>query len=105
MNALYETKFGICDHYKEKSPLVSSRINPAEKFVDGFLYEGHLRNFLYRDIHKKLGITFDDYINRSRYEIDLINKIIEETDSVKAKTNETVLAELSKNKDQAKPTN
>lgn len=78
------------------------RVNESERFVSGFIYEGHLRNFLYRDIHKKLGMSFDEYINRPRYEIDLLNKVVGDIDSLKAKSNQNLLDELERNKQQGK---
>lgn len=91
---LYETKFGIHDHIKAGGPLSSVSINEKEIYTKDFLYESYLRTFIYKDIGKKLSISFDDYINRPRYEIDSINRIVEEIEIKRNEVNRKALANI-----------
>lgn len=91
---LYETEFGICDHLTTADPLASVKFHPVEQYHKDFLYDGHLSTFIYRDIGRKLNISFDEYIARPRYEIEAILRVIDHIDSKKAKANEDMLRDL-----------
>lgn len=95
INELFRTTYGIADHFIDTSPMLANKFTEAHKFTDGFIYEEHLRNFIYKDIGKKLGMSFDDYINRPRYEIQNINKVIDHLDAEKAKINQSLVDSLS----------
>ena len=69
-------------------------MNPCEKYMDKSLYDGHLANFLYRDLGKRLNMSWDDFINRPRYEIEAILRVVEDIDKKREKTNETLLKDL-----------
>ena len=91
---LYETYYGICDHTKSTNPLDSVKYNVAEEFDKDFIYDGYLRLFLYRELGKKLNISFDDFINRPRYEINRILRIVDEIDKKKMNASEKIIKEL-----------
>lgn len=90
MDEIYETVYGIHDHTKDKSPLASVSFHEKEKYLDRFLYEGYLTTFIYRDIGRRLNMSFDEFINRPRYEIEMMVKIINERD----KLNQEVMKEV-----------
>jgi len=93
---LYETTFGIHDHTTTNSPLASVRFNEAEDYFTGTNYEGYLSTFMYRDLGKKLNMSFDDFINRPRYEIETILKVAEDLDKKKLEMNQSAVNELEK---------
>lgn len=95
---LYETYYGIFDHTKSTNPLDSVKYNVAEEFDKDFIYDGYLRLFLYRELGKKLHMSFDDFINRPRYEINRILRIVDEIDKKKMHASEKMIKELE-NKD------
>lgn len=64
--------------------------------MNNYVYDGYLYTFIYRDIGKKLNISFDDFISRPRYEIEKILKIVSDIDNKKAKANQSALDELEK---------
>lgn len=59
-----------------------------------------------KELGKKLGMSFDDFLNRPRYEITEMLRVIDEIDKKKNKVNEQVLKELegSKSKISDQPT-
>lgn len=61
-----------------------------------FLYDGYLSTYLYKDLGKKLGMSFDDFLNRPKYEIETIIRIVDEVDKKKNRINDTVLKDLEK---------
>lgn len=83
---MYETEYGICDHTENTRPLSSVRFNEAEKFTDHYLFESYMELFLYKKVNKHLGLSFDEFIDRPRYEIDTmittIDKVSKQEDSV-----------------------
>lgn len=99
---LYETKFGIYDHLGPTGPLSSVAMQEAERHIGKFLYEGYLRNFLMRDLAKKLGMSFDQYLERPKYELELIDGIVAELDKKRNAVNEDLLNELTSTTDKPK---
>lgn len=74
------------------------QFNEAENYLKDSLYEAYLSTFLHRDISKKLGMSFDDFINRPKYEIDSMLKLIDEIDKKKNALNENMLKSLENTK-------
>lgn len=70
------------------------QFNEAEDYLSRTLYEGYLSTFIYRELGKKLHMSFDDFINRPRHEIEMMIKVIEEADKKKVKVNEGLLQDL-----------
>lgn len=89
---LYETKFGIHNHLGDNNPLSGVLFNEAENYIKDGLYEAYMRTYLYKDIGKKLGISFDEFISRPRHQIESIVRVIDEF----SKTKEKDTAELFK---------
>jgi len=85
LDEFYETHFGICDHLNSPNELDAVAFHPGEDFRTGFLYENYLRTFMYKGIGQKFNITFDQYLDRPRADIEMMNKIAEEMDAKKAK--------------------
>lgn len=52
---------------------------------------------MYRNIGTKLNISFDDYIDRPRYDIETINRLADKMDQEKIKANTETLGDLEKN--------
>lgn len=95
---LYETHFGICNHLNNTNPLASVQFNEAENYLKDYIYDSYLATFLYKDLGKKLNMSFDDFINRPRYEIESILRVVNEVDIQKNKINESILQNLEKSK-------
>lgn len=74
---LFETEYEICDHRVNTSPLASVMFQENEKFMDHYLMDSYLELFLYKKVNKYLGITFDEFIDRPRYEIDKMIGVVE----------------------------
>lgn len=91
---LYETKFGLRDHFTQPTPLGSCSFKEAQEHTEKFLLEGHLRQYLYGRIGDTLRISFDDYINRPRYELSVINKVVSEFRRIRDKSGEKIMGEL-----------
>lgn len=98
---LYETKYGICDHFNSTNPLAAVQFNESEDYLSNTLYEGYLNTFIYRDLGKKLHMSFDDFIARPRHEIEMMLRVIEEADKKKIKMNEGLTQDLERAKDKA----
>ena len=94
LHELYETEYGICDHTVASNPLSSVQFQPAEEYMQNYLYDNYLSTFIYRDLGKKLNMSFDDFISRPRYEIEAILRVTAAIDEKKAKTNEDMLKSL-----------
>lgn len=78
------------------------QFNPAENYLQNSLYESYLANFSYKEIGKKLNISFDDYINRPRHEIESMNRVIDQTDAKKIAANKALLADIESAKNASK---
>lgn len=91
---LYETKYGICDHINANNPLSAVQFNEPEDYLSRTLYEGYLNTFLYRELGKKLHMSFDDFINRPRHEIEMMMRVVEEVDKKRLKVNEGLAQDL-----------
>lgn len=71
-------------------------MNPAENYLKDFLYDGYLTTYLFKELGKKLGMSFDDFLNRPKYEIETIIRIVDEVDKKKNRINDTLLKDLEK---------
>lgn len=65
--------------------------------MKNYLYDGYLSTFIYREIGKKLNISFDEFLSRPRYEIESIIRIVEDIDKKKMRANENALSDLERN--------
>lgn len=67
------------------------------------MYDGYLSTFLFKELGKKLGMSFDDFLNRPKFEIESIIRVVDETDKKKDNINKTVLKELEDSAPKPKP--
>lgn len=67
---LYETKYNIHNHALDTGVMSSVKFNKAETYTDHYLRQSYLDLYLYKSINKYLGISFDDFIDRPKSEID-----------------------------------
>lgn len=93
---LYETVYGIFDHRLSANPLDSVRYHNCENFTDHFLYDSYLEVFMYKNINKHTGLSFDEFLNKPRYEIEKILSAVE-----KFKKKESSIADEALDKLQA----
>lgn len=77
LTELYETVYRIQDHTVGGGALSGVKFNEPEKFMDHYLYESYLELYLYKSVRKYLGISFDDFLNRPRYEIEKMVDVLE----------------------------
>lgn len=92
---LVETEYEIHDHANNSSPLAAVAFNESEKFENHYLLETYLDLFLYKKVNKYLGLTFDEFIDRPRYEIDKMITAIDGIMSKEASTGEGVLNDIT----------
>lgn len=93
---LVETEYEIHDHIKNPSPLASVAFNENEKFIDHYLLETYMDLFLYKKVNKYMGLTFDQFIDRPRYEIDKIIIAIDGIMAKEANVGDNALSDLAK---------
>ena len=93
---LYETEFGICDHVHTKDPLALVSFQPSEKFHEHSLYRSYLEAYVDGEIHTKLGLNFDEFLNRPKYQIEAMLKVVNTHAERKAKANKQALDEIEK---------
>ena len=58
------------------------------------MYESYLRVYLVKEINKRFGISFDEFISRPRYEIETMVNIVNEVISKENKTAKEVLKDV-----------
>lgn len=76
------------------NPLASVAFHEPEDYLSKTLYEGYLSTFIYRELGKKLHMSWDDFIARPRHEIEMIMRIVEEADKKKIKINADLMKDL-----------
>lgn len=77
LTELYETHYEIHDHKTETHPFSLALQKDSERYIDYYLYDAYLETFIYKDIHKLTGLSFDDFLNRPRYEIEKIVRVVD----------------------------
>lgn len=97
---LYETKYDICDHVNTNNPLALVQFNPSEEYIKDQYYEKYLSTFIYRGLGKKLNMTFDQFLDRPRYEIESMLRVISEIDKKQPEITEKILKDLDAKKQQ-----
>lgn len=96
MAELYETYYGIHDHRVSTTPLASVQYHQSENYIDHYLYESYLEVFLYKSVYKNTGITFDEFLDRPRYEIEKILKVLEGFRKKEANITDDAIRKLKK---------
>lgn len=70
------------------------QFNPAENYLKDYLWDGYLSTFIMKELGKKLGMSFDDFLNRPKFEIIEMLRVVDEVDKKKNRVNEQVLKDL-----------
>ena len=92
----YENRYGLYNHMSSGKPMASVSFHDCENYRQDGLHDNYLRTFLYKDVHKKLGISFDDYLSRPRSEIEAINRVIDEIDKQRNEANKKAMDDIEK---------
>lgn len=77
------------------------QFNPAENYLKDYLWDGYLSTFIMKELGKKLGMSFDDFLNRPKFEIVEMLRVVDEVDKKKNRVNEQVLKDLENAKPKA----
>lgn len=93
---LYEVHYGICDHFNTDNPLSSVQYNACENYIDHYLYESYLDIFMYKGVYKYTGLTFDDFLDKPRYEIIKILDAVENFRKKESTVTEDAITKLNK---------
>lgn len=91
---LYETEYGIFNHLNSTNPLSSVQFNDCENYIRDGIYEQYLTAYIYREIHKKLGMSFEEWLDQPRYKIESQMNVLNEYDKKKQKIQEDTLNTL-----------
>lgn len=60
------------------------------------MFEAYFETFLYKDVHKKTGMTFDEFIGRPRHEIESIVRVLDDFTNKKEKATKSIIDKLNK---------
>lgn len=94
LNELYETHYGLHDHRHDPHPFGLVLQKDCERYIDHYLFEAYLETFIYKDIHKVTGLSFDDFLNRPRYEIEKIVRVVDGFKKKEATVTQGVMNDL-----------
>ena len=89
---LYETHYGVYDHTSAVNPLASVLFQESEQFRDKGLLDNYLETYIYKNVFARTGLTFDEFLNRPRFEIE---KILEAVSAYNTKKSNAADAGLS----------
>lgn len=93
---LMETEYKIHDHINDSSPLASVRYHEHEGYNDHYLLRSYIDAFIYKKVNKYMGLTFDQFIDRPRYEIEKIIAAINDVIAKEAAVGENAISDLTK---------
>lgn len=91
---MYETNYGIYDHTTTTNPLSGVLFHDTEKYLDDHLFDQYLRTYLFKEVYQRTGLSFDNFLDKPRYEIDKIFKIIDEYNAKKNAVANNVIGDL-----------
>lgn len=91
---LYETSYGVFDHVNGRGSLDSVRFNPSEDTVNHYLYDSYLELFMYKAVNKHTGLSFDEFLDKPRYEIEKILKVVDTFREKESKAGEAALSKI-----------
>lgn len=74
----YETYYGIHDFTKPGQALTPIAMHPKEEYFKNGIQDNRLRKYLELDVYAKTGLTFDEYLDRPRYEIERLDRVLTE---------------------------
>lgn len=73
---IVDTMYGIVNHSKHSGALGLVRYTDVKNYNDHYLEEAYLELYLYKSINKHYGLSFDEFLDRPRYEIDKMVKVV-----------------------------
>lgn len=91
LQELFETELDIYNHKTSNHVLSGVLFQKAEKFSDHNLYDILLDAYLYKRVYSLTGVSFDEFLNKPRYEID---KLLEGVKRF-SETEERIKAEIT----------
>lgn len=91
---LYLSKFDISNQSTLSSAFGLTRLNGAEDTFKDTLYDGYLFTYLHHDVGKKLNLSFDEFINRPRYQIQSMLNAIKEIDRKRMAADSAIMSEI-----------
>ena len=91
---LYETAYGTHDHIANGTLFGSASFHESENYLKDNIYEAYLTTYIYKDVYRKTGLNFDEFLNRPKYEIEAILKVVTEVANVKSKTEDDLYKSL-----------
>lgn len=97
MYELYETYYNIHDHINKPKAFSATVYHEALEYHDNYLYTNYLLRYMRKDIGGWLKMSFDEFINRPRYEIELIEAAVDRIASEKNAAQQDELDNLNDN--------
>lgn len=91
---LYETHYQVYDHAASVNPLSGVLFNEAEKYLDSYLFDNYFNTFLYKEIYARTGLSFDAFMDKPRYEIEKIFRLVDEYNKKKSAIASSVTQDL-----------
>lgn len=107
MLEFYETFYRIHDFTKPGQALNTIAMHPKEEYFKNSIYDNRLRKFLELDIATKMGMSFHEFLELPRYEIQNIIRVMtefqEKVNRIEEKNQEQIRREQEKQqREQAK---
>lgn len=98
MSDLYETKYGVFNHVGMSSirPLSTVAMHLPEDYLDGDIGEQYYRLYLDKRIKEHFGLTIDEYLDRPRHAIEMMNRVADEENKRHSSAASSVEAQFKK---------
>lgn len=93
---MYETAYGIYDHTTTANPLAGVLQHEAERYLDKYLFDNYLSTFVYKEIYQRTGLSFDEFLDRPRSDIEKIFKLVDEYNQKKAQIGNNLTNQFGK---------
>jgi hypothetical protein len=74
--------------------LSSVLFNDAEKYLDNYLFDNYFNTFMYKEIYARTGLDFDAFLDKPRYEIEKIFRLVDEYNKKKSSVAASVTNDL-----------
>ena len=97
MSDIYETKYGVFNHIgtSHLRPLSSVAFHASEDINTDGLYENLCRVYIEKRIKEHYGLTIDEYLDRPRDIIEIMNRVADEVNAKHIKHAATVEAQFN----------
>lgn len=92
----YETEYKIFDHRAAVNPLAPVSFQEAEIYLPNNSYQRHLEFFIAHEVGKKMGMSFDDFLDRTPGEIDQIKRVVEKISAMRHEDDKKTQEELKR---------